>query len=159
MGMVHRWAMESAGMLPFRFCWQAACTPAGEGIGFEPTQMPHRCSRISPLPSGKAKLVVGVTPVARLCPSPSLHQVPSITHPEFWTPVATVVDECLVLGIADEFIADLKWIQPNPVPWRFVVEMKAVVLGADLHDASFRCQPLAWVCTCLEVCITAVDRL
>jgi hypothetical protein len=100
MGMLHRWAMESAGMLPFRFCWQTAGTPAGEGIGFEPTQMPHRCCRISPLPSGKAKFVVCVAPVARLGPAALLHQAPSITHPEFWTLVATVVDERRVVRIA-----------------------------------------------------------
>jgi hypothetical protein len=159
MGMLHRWAMESAGMLPFRFCWQAARTPAGEGIGFEPTQMPNGCGWIAPLTSGKSKFVVGIAPVARLCPAALLHQAPSITHPELWSLVATVVDEGCVARIAHQFIADLEWIEPNPVPWGFVVEMKAVVLGADLHDASITSQPLGFVRPCLEVCVDAVDRL
>jgi hypothetical protein len=73
MGMLHRWAMESAGMLPFRFCWQTAGTPAGEGIGFEPTEMSYGCGWIAPLTSGQAKFVVGVAPVARLCPAALLH--------------------------------------------------------------------------------------
>jgi hypothetical protein len=87
---------------------------------------------------------VGVAPVARLCPAALLHQAPSITHPEFWTLVATVVDEGCVVRIAHQFIADLEWIEPNPVPWGFVVEMKAVVLGTDLHDASITSQPLGF---------------
>ena len=35
-------AVHGRGMFPFRFRWQTGITPAGEGIGFEPTQMPHR---------------------------------------------------------------------------------------------------------------------
>ena len=146
-------------MLPFRFCWQTARTPAGEGVGFEPTEMSYGCGWIAPLTSGQAKFVVGVAPVAGLCPAEPLHQAPSITHPEFWTLIPAVVDEGCVARIAHQFITDLEWIEPNPVPWGFVVEMKAVVLGTDLHDASFRCQPLAWVRTCFEVCITAVGGL
>ena len=104
--------------------------------------MSYGCGWIAPLTSGQAKFVVGVAPIARLVPAALLHQPPSITHPEFWTPIATVVNERLVLGIASEFIADLKWIEPNPVPWGFVVEMKAILVGTDLHDASITIQPL-----------------
>jgi hypothetical protein len=149
MRMVHRYSMECVGMLPFRFCWQATLTPASEGVGFEPTEMSYGCGWIAPLTSGKAKFVVSVAPIARLVPAALLHQPPSITHPEFWTPVATVVDECLVLGIADESIADLKWIEPNPVPWGFIVKMKALVVGTDLHDASITSQPLGSDGACL----------
>ena len=43
--------------------------------------------------------------------------------------------------------------------WRFVVEMEAGVVGADLHDASIATQPAPWVGLCVEVCINAVAGL
>ena len=81
MAVAQGFAVHGRGMFPFRFRWQTGITPAGEGIGFEPTQMPHRCFRIEWLAAGQGEFLLIAAPVARGGPAVLLTEAPPFTHP------------------------------------------------------------------------------
>ena len=142
MGVLHGSAMQAKGVFPFRFGGESGTAPAGKGIRLKPAQMTHRCLGIAAAAARQAELRVLLPPVARRLPLVLLHQGPAFTHPQLGALIAPIGDEGGVAGVAHQAAAQLKRLQPHPVPRRLVVEVESVALVADLRQTAGAGQPL-----------------
>ena len=142
MGVLHGSAMQAKGVFPFRFGGKPGTAPAGIGIRFEPAQMTHRCLGVAAAAARQGEFVVVLPPVARRLPLVLLHQGPAFTHPQLGALIAPIGDEAGVAGVAHQAAAQLKWLQPHPVPRRLVVEVEPLALVADLRQPAGAGQPL-----------------